>query len=95
MTTPVDLTAYLPVQVIIAGKAFTYKASTAILGAIQPRVPVVVDFGAKGLTVGIVESINAVPVDPNAKFKYKWIVAVVDRSHYDAILASEAGEVAA
>jgi len=91
-----DITAYVPVQVIVAGKAFTYKflvpvsseGGTVPLG-LAIRQPVVVDFGSKGLCVGIVESVNQVPIDPNAKFKYKWIVAAIDRSKYDAILAAE------
>jgi len=94
---PLNLQAFVPVQVVVAGKAFTYKyllpaehiADPTVVG-IAVRQPVVVDFGTKGLTVGIVESIGQIPLDPNAKFKYKWIVAPIDRSLYDAILAAEA-----
>lgn len=82
---------FVPVQVVVAGKAFTYKHSTDIGQALSPRDPVIVDFGTKGLTVGIVESVGQVPLDPNAKFQYKWIVDRVDRSRYDAILAAVAG----
>lgn len=87
---PINLGEFTAVQVVIAGKSFTYKAPAAMVSSLLPRTPAVVDFGSKGLTVGIVESIGQVPVDPNAKFKYKWIVAAIDRSHYDAILAAEA-----
>lgn len=90
-----NLDAFLPVQVIVAGKSFTYKyllpEGDVINPTLSPRDAVVVDFGSKGLTVGIVESINQVPIDPNAKFQYKWIVQPVDRSAYDAILAAESG----
>jgi primosomal protein N' len=84
----IDLAVFVPAQVVVAGKAFTYKVPAGMV--LDIRQPVVVDFGSKGLTVGIVESIDQVPVDPNAKFKYKWVVAVIDRSGYDAILAAEA-----
>lgn len=82
---------FVPVQVVVAGKAFTYKHHTVIGKPLAPRDAVVVDFGIKGLTVGIVESVNQVPLDPNAKFQYKWIVDRVDRNRYDAILKAAAG----
>lgn len=87
---PINLGEYTAVQVVIAGKAFTYKAPAKMAGSLEPRTPVVVDFGSKGLSVGIVESVGQVPCDPQAKFKYKWIVAAIDRAPYDAILAAEA-----
>lgn len=86
----VNLSVFIPCQVVINGKAFTYKIPFGML--LQPRQPVVVDFGVKGLSVGIVESIGQVPLDPQAKFKYKWVVAAIDCSGYDAILAAEAGQ---
>lgn len=82
---------FVPVQVVVAGKAFTYKHHTVLGQPLQPRDPVIVDFGTKGLTIGIVESVNQIPLDPNAKFQYKWIIDKVDRSRYDQILKAAAG----
>lgn len=83
---------FVPVQVVVLGRAYTYKHHTVAGQSLAPRDSVIVDFGTKGLTVGIVESVGQVPLDPNAKFQYKWIVDKVDRSRYDAILAAVAGQ---
>lgn len=90
--TPLNPADFIPVQVVVLGRAYTYKHHIVAGQSLAPRDSVIVDFGTKGLTVGVVESVNQVPLDPNAKFQYKWIVDKVDRSRYDAILAAVAGQ---
>ena len=87
-TMPLPITTYTPVQVVINDKAFTYKLHPLTCDALdlKPRDTVVVPFGAKGLVVGVVESVGQIPLDPTAKFLYKWIAAVVDVTTYNAIL---------
>lgn len=82
-----------PVQVIVAGKAYTYKVGREL--DLSPRDHVVVSFGTKGLTLGIVESVNQIPLDPNAKFQYKWIIAKVDLAPGQALIEQRTDEEAA
>lgn len=84
-------TPFVPVQVIVKDRAYTYKAACCNLDSLgadlQPLDRVVVPWGANSFTVGVVESINAVPLDPQAKFEYKWIVQRIDFMEYEALVA--------
>lgn len=77
---------FVPVQVSVNGKAFTYKS--ALTEPLQPFDKVVVEFGKSGLVVGTVESVNQVPLDPNAKFKYKFVVQWIDIGSYNRLVAT-------
>lgn len=88
-----NLSVFVPVQVVVGGKAYTYKHS-GHGPSLAPRDTVVVPFGLKGLVVGIVESVNQIPLDPNAKFRYKWIAAKVDLTLYNQLLEEEAAAAA-
>jgi len=85
-STPVDLSHFTPVSVKVGpSQAYTYKSSFAL----KEGDHVIVDFGSKGLQVGVVTHAHA-QLDPQATFTYKWVVQKVDRTAYDQILAAEA-----
>lgn len=89
----IDLSKFTPVQVTVMGKDYTYKMSENLLPYAKVGDLVIVDFGTKGYQVGTVRSIGEVPLDPNAKFRYKWVVSIVtkgDLRAYQQILDVEA-----
>lgn len=88
---PIDLSVFTTAQVSFSSGAssYTYKVPPHI--QLSPLDQVVVEVGAKGMTVGRVTEVtpDKSRIDPNAKFTYKWIVQKVDRSGYDSILSAE------
>lgn len=89
-------TPFVPVQVVVKGRAYTYKTPVldldsqgldALVAVLHPLDRVVVPWGATDFTVGVVESVNVVPLDPQAKFEYKWIVQRIDFMEYEALVA--------
>ena len=89
----IDLSNFTPVQVTVIGKDYTYKMSSRLKRYVSPDDLVIVDFGTKGYQVGTVRSIGEVPLDPSAKFRYKWVVSAVpaeDLEEYQEILDAEA-----
>lgn len=65
-----------------AGPAeYTYKVPAGM--SVKPLDEVVVE-APKGLAIVRVVSVNGPDrIDPHAKFEYKWLMQVVDRSDYD------------
>lgn len=79
-TTP--KTPYVAVQVIVKGKPYTYLwPDFPDIEGEEPQIRlktldfVAVPFGKQGLQLGRVESVGQIPLDPFAKFEYKWIAA--------------------
>jgi len=88
-----NLEEFTPVQVAVLGREYTYKMSNLWLDTIDAGDYVMVDFGSKGFVIGEVRSIGKVPLDANAKFKYKWIAGSIskgDLALYNQILDAEA-----
>lgn len=88
--------SHVPVQVVLKGKVYTYMWATA--DKEQPGLKaldlVVVPFGKIQMALGRVESVNEIPLNPFAKFEYKWILCkVIDAATFEAmLLAKEEGE---
>lgn len=80
------LLSFVPVQIIVSGKPYTYKCGVEHI--LAPRDLVVVSFGTKGNTLGIVESVGEIPLDPNVKYQYKWVLAKVNLT--DGLALAEA-----
>lgn len=70
------------------GQAYTYKAPNDM--KLEAGDEVVVDAPSTGMTVVVVTDVHTTAkIDIEAPFRYKWVVAKVDRKAYDDLLAKD------
>ncbi len=77
-------TEFVPVQVIVKDRDYTYKLPKAWVADFKPTDHVVVPWG-NSFTIGIVESIGLIPFDASAKFEYKWVVQRMNFATWKAL----------
>lgn len=70
------------------GQAYTYKVPKDL--KVEVGDEVVVDAPSTGMTVVVVTNVHGTArIDIEAPFRYKWVVAKVDREAYDGLLAKD------